>query len=228
VSQSDRWKAAVEHLRTVPTQAMQLWLHKPAPALGDYDPGAVVGGFVEPYDTWADMPQLVAQERVGGATVAYFCNVLADTPPPVRGHAGPWLAERNALVRAQALRFLTRDIGTLWPNAVHPLTGEFDWDMLVAPMGADGPNRLDAQYLRANVEPSERYVLSVPGSCACRIRPDQTDFENLYAVGDWTSCGLDAGCVEAAVTSGMLAANAIHRTHGDPAHVEPIVGEEAP
>ena len=50
--------------------------------------GIVVSGFVEPFDTWADMSQLAAQEKVNGSTtVAYFCNVLADAPPPARGEA---------------------------------------------------------------------------------------------------------------------------------------------
>ena len=31
----------------------------------------------------------------------------------------------------------------------------------------------------------------------------------MTIAGDWTACGLDAGCVEAAVMSGMLAAHAI-------------------
>jgi uncharacterized protein with NAD-binding domain and iron-sulfur cluster len=92
----------------------------------------------------------------------------------------------------------------------------------------EGPDRLKAQYLRANVEPSERYVLSVPGSGEHRIAPDDTGFSNLYAVGDWTACVIDAGCVEAAVISGILAANAIHRTHGDPSNAAQIIGLEGP
>lgn len=218
ISSSARWKDAVDHLRTVPTQAMQLWLDRPVTDLSDVDPGAIVSGYVEPFDTWADMPQLVSQERVeGSATVAYFCNVLADAAPPQRGQADPWLEAQKELVQAQALRFLTHDIAPLWPHAVDPITGQLDWQRLVAP-----------PYLRANVEPSERYVLSVPGSGRHRIRPDDTGFANLYAVGDWTACELDAGCVEAAVISGILAANAIHRTHGDPTDAEPIVGEGGP
>jgi uncharacterized protein with NAD-binding domain and iron-sulfur cluster len=226
-----RWKAAVDHLKTVPTQAMQLWLNKPADALGDVDPGTVVGGFVEPYDTWADMPHLVPAEKVGdSATVAYFCNVLADSQPlPARGAADDWLALQRELVRAQALRFLRYDIATLWPNAFDPVKRDFRWELLVDPDGGAGEERLKRQYLRANVEPSERYVLSVPGSSAHRIPPDQTGFANLYAVGDWTSCILDAGCVEAAVISGMLAAEGIHRGYVDAAYEEPlIVGRGSP
>jgi uncharacterized protein with NAD-binding domain and iron-sulfur cluster len=208
---------------------MQLWLDRPATELADVESGTVVSGFVEPFDTWADMSQLRDQERVSdAATVGYFCNVLSDTPPPQRGQAKAWLEEQKALVRAQAERFLTRDIAALWPGAVDPISGEFRWERLVAPAGNGGIDRLDAQYLRANVEPSERYVLSVPGSSEHRIAPDDTGLANLYAVGDWTACGINAGYVEGAVISGMLAANAIHRTHGDAAHVEPIIGLEGP
>ena len=229
VAQSPRWAATVKHLKTVPTQAMQLWLDRSAEDLSDIEDGAVLGGYVEPYDTWADMAHLVSQEQVPGCeTVAYFCNALIDAPPPTRGQAQLWLDDRRALVRELALRFLKRDIGTLWPKAVDPLTGEFAWERLIAPAGVEGEARLDHQYLRANVEPSERYVLSVPGSAAHRIDPGDTGFSNLYAVGDWTDCTLNAGCVEAAAISGMVAANAIHNALGDPANVEAITGREGP
>jgi uncharacterized protein with NAD-binding domain and iron-sulfur cluster len=224
-----RWLQAVRHVLTVPTQALQLWLDRTAWELAEAEDGTVVSGFVEPFDTWADMPQVVAQERVAGSrTVAYFCNVLPDTPAPPRGEADAWLDEQDALVRAQAVRFLTRDIGSLWPDAVDPITGALLWDLLVASPNRTGPDRIDDQYVRANVEPSERYVLSVPGSSRYRIAPGDTGLDNLYAAGDWTACGLNAGCVEAAVISGMLAANAIHRSHGDPGQVEPIIGLDGP
>ncbi len=226
-----RWRAAVQSIETVATQAIQLWLKQPAGALGDFGAGIVVGGFFEPFDTWSDMHQLVDQEDVAGSrTVAYFCNVLADPPgpPPPRGQADAWLAERTALVRTQALQFLRRDIASLWPDATDPLSRELHWDLLVDPSGATGSDRFDAQFLRANVEPSERYVLSVPGSSACRIAPDDTGFGNLYAVGDWTACTLDAGCVEAAAISGMLAANGIFRSIGANAEQTTIIAGSGP
>jgi len=48
---------------------------------------------------------------------------------------------------------------------------------------------------------------------------------NLTVAGDWTACGLDAGCVEAAVMSGMLAAVAIT---GDEKALEAIIGYDHP
>ena len=221
---SARWADAVDYIRTVPTQAMQLWLAQP---VANVAAGTVLSGFVEPFDTWADMDQLVVQEEVTGSeTVAYFCNVLADAPPPPRGNADEWLGDQLELVRFQAQRFLSGDIADIWPESVNEITREFDWNLLVSPSGQTGPDRLNDQYLRANVEPSERYVLSVPGSSAYRFQPDETGFGNLYAVGDWTECGLNAGCVEAAVISGMLAANAIHTAYGDPANVDEVIGFE--
>ncbi|WP_445188782.1 FAD-dependent oxidoreductase [Pseudonocardia sp. Cha107L01] len=229
VSHSKAWSEAVEKIETVPTQALQLWLTEPASTLSDHADGSVVGGFAEPYDTWADMGHLKAQERVGAATVAYFCNVLVDTPPPPRGpDANAWLKDQDALVRAQAVRFLRRDIRHLWAHALDPVTGEFDWNRLVAPPGVVGEARLDYQFLRANVEPSERYVLSVPGSSAHRIHPGDTGFGNLYAAGDWTACGLDAGCVEAATMSGLLAANAILAKVGATTEIRYIIGYDGP
>ena len=150
----------------------------------------------------------------GSETVAYFCNVLADSEAPARGGADEWLAKQLELVREHGVRFVSRDLATLWPDGCNPLTRDLYWDRLVDPSGASGKERLDAQFLRANVEPSERYVLSVPGSSARRIAPDNTGFRNLFAAGDWTSCTIDAGCVEAAVISGMVAANGIHRAIG--------------
>lgn len=231
VDQSPRWKAAVCKIETVPTQAVQLWLNRTAGEFSGYADGAIVGGFTEPYDTWADMNHLCGQEpMVGAATVAYFCNALVETTPPPRGdpRVATWLEDQKELVRAQVLRFLKRDIRHLWPGAVDKVTGEFDWRLLVDRSGAEGEARLDAQFLKANVEPSERYVLSVPGSSAHRIHPSRTGFDNLYAAGDWTACGLDAGCVEAAVISGLLAANGIARRAGATGQVRHIIGYNGP
>ncbi len=225
---SDRWRQAVDALETVPTQAMQLWLTRPACELADVETGIVAGGYVEPFDTWADMQHLVGQERTGAATVAYFCNVIGDSEPPPRGAADAWLAQQQQLVRAHALQFLGRDIGSLWPKTVRSREGGFDWELLLDSSGGVGEARLDAQFLRVNVEPSERYVLSVPGSSAKRIAPDQTGFTNLYAAGDWTDCTLNAGCVEAAAISGIVAANGIYRSLGLDDHQQAIIGRSGP
>jgi uncharacterized protein with NAD-binding domain and iron-sulfur cluster len=74
----------------------------------------------------------------------------------------------------------------------------------------EGEDRFDSQFWRANVDPSERYVLSLPGSDKYRLRSDESGYDNLVLAGDWINCGLNAGCLEAAVMSGLQAANVIH------------------
>ena len=70
-------------------------------------------------------------------------------------------------------------------------------------------------------------VVGHPGAqhgALVRISPLDRTYDNLTVAGDWTSCGLNLGCVEAAVMSGMLAAHALS---GAPALSE-IVGYDHP
>ena len=53
------------------------------------------------------------------------------------------------------------------------------------------------------------YAQSVPGSDKYRLRPDESGYDNLVLAGDWTDSGINAGCIEAAVISGLQAANAL-------------------
>jgi hypothetical protein len=135
--------------------------------------------------------------------VAYLCGVLKHTGIGTQ-------ADADARVRENALGFLRQDARPLWPGGVGAGSGgQFDWDLLAADDGADGQARLDAQFLRANFQPTERYVLTRAGSVAYRLGAGESGFENLKMAGDWTRNGIDGGSVEAAVTSGMQAARAI-------------------
>ena len=98
VERLPQWKDMVDNLATVHTQAFQLWLSKTTDELLDASPGAVTGGFTEPFDTYSDMRQLIERESWDGRVlgIAYFCNVL-ETPP---GHPDPrdgcWRTERTS------------------------------------------------------------------------------------------------------------------------------------
>jgi len=232
VARDPRWRAMIDHVQTVATQALQLWMHADMGELGVPGDPMTVSGFVEPFDTWADMGHLIAQEssRRTPRALAYFCSVLPDPDgvDPVRVRDYP--AKASEQVRRNAIRFLSRDIGLLWPRAVRA-TGEFRWDLLADPTDsvksrqyAGGEARLGSQYWRANVNPTDRYALSLPGSSAYRISPLDETYDNLTVCGDWTDCGFNAGCVEAAVMSGRLAAHAISQS---PA-LEDIVGFDHP
>jgi uncharacterized protein with NAD-binding domain and iron-sulfur cluster len=209
-----RWADMVKNLGTIYTQAFQLWLNHGLEDLGCDRPPATSGGYLEPFDTYADMQQLIEREdwRAGRVkSIAYFCNVL-QTPtelPSPNDHDLP--TRYSDQVKANALAFLSEAMAPLWPGGVDRYPTEFRWKLLVDDHDRDGEERFDSQFWRANVDPSERYVQSLPGTSKYRLAPDQSGFENLVFAGDWTRCGLNNGCVEAAVVSGLLAAAAVER-----------------
>jgi hypothetical protein len=217
VEGNERWKLMVEHMATTATQAMQLWVRRPASELGWWE-DAVVGGYDGPYDTFSDMPELVHQERVeGAATVLYLCSVLEDGPdgehPAPDDDVHEWVARRRLAVDRNAREFETRRAGRLWPGAVDPASDRLDEGIVID------------TFVRGNFQPSDRYVLSIPNSVRFRLDPGDTGYDNLVVAGDWTRCIINAGCVEAATISGMLAAEAVlARLEGTPPTRLPIIG----
>ena len=218
------WRRMLEEVGTVATQALQVWMKDPVDRLGWTLPPINISGYVEPFDTWADMSHLIAREAWEGeiGSVAYFCSVLPDSE--IAGGDDPRAATHDH-VRASAIRFLERDVGHFWPEVVD--AEGFRWDRLAtAPGDADktGPDRIDTQFWTANINPSDRYVLSLPGTLKYRISPLDRHFDNMTVAGDWTRCGHQAGCVEAAVMSGRLAAHALSLSPP----LEEIVGYDHP
>jgi uncharacterized protein with NAD-binding domain and iron-sulfur cluster len=204
------WRAMVDNVRTVATQALQLWLRDDEPHLGWSPPGVTMSGYVKPFDTWASMPQVIAAEDWPPGdephTIAYFCSTL-DAPWPTDESGPTYAEEHRRRVRDNARRFLDKHLGHLLPGAVR--NGSFRWELLCGGEGAGGPAALDSQFFVANVDPADRYVQSVAGTDGFRLRPDESGLTNLYLAGDWTDSGLNAGCIEAAVLSGLQAANAV-------------------
>jgi uncharacterized protein with NAD-binding domain and iron-sulfur cluster len=215
----------VEKVKSVPTQAFQIWMAEDMKQLGWSDGAVNLSGFVEPFDTWADMSHLTAEENnpQNVRAIAYFCSVLPDASLTADRASASYEDERHAEVKRNAIRFLNKDIAHLWPEAKD--AGQFRWSLLAAPDSApSGEARFDTQYWRANVNPTDRYTLSLPGSLAYRISPLDHTFDNLTVAGDWTNCGFNEGCVEAAVISGKLAAHAISQSPP----LEEIVGFDHP
>ncbi|MFP5289219.1 MAG: hypothetical protein ACLGI9_26015, partial [Thermoanaerobaculia bacterium] len=166
---------------------------------------------VEPLDTWADMTQLLARESwPPGQTprgLSFFVSAMRDDPGQPLPPDPLYPPTQTRRVTGEAVQLFESHVGHVWPNAVG--AGGFRWDVLQAPPSVTGPARLELQYLRANIDPNERYVLSVPGSSVHRLLSGASGFENLYLAGDWVYTGLNAGCMECAVMGGMQASRAI-------------------
>jgi hypothetical protein len=196
------WRRMVDEVATVATRSAQLWLDATEADLGWHGPsGVTLSGFGNSFDTWASMTHLLPREgwpSPGGPhSLAYLCGAMPDTDPDTGTEA----------VGRTLTRFLDEEVGALWPAARD--AGGFRWELLWDDEGRTGPERLRGQYVRANLDPSDRYVQAMPGSGRYRLAPGATGFANLAVAGDWTACGFDAGCVEAATRSGVLAARAI-------------------
>lgn len=214
-----RWKEMVGSVKTVMTQAFQVWMSEDPASLGwRYDPTGMAVTYVEPLSTLWNMDQLLDREawpeRFGLRNIGYVCGVLQDERGDTQERA-----DRRA--KAAAIAWLESAAAELWPDAVDE-DGVLDWSLLVDPEEREGAARFDAQYWRANFNPTERYVLSVAGSTSKRIPAGESGFDNLYLAGDWVRTGFDAGCIEAATMAGLQAARAIC------GHPTTIVGEEDP
>ncbi len=215
------WRDMTTHIRTVATQAFQIWLRPDEPALGWAEPGVTVSAYTRPFETWASMPQTLWAEdwpeddRPG--TVAYFCGSL-EAAWPTTEKGADYARRYEQQVHAEAADYIDRHLGVYFPAAVG--AQGFAWHLLSGANGHRGSSALATQHVSVNVDPSDRYVQSVPGTDQYRLRPDESGYDNLVLAGDWTDSGMNAGCIEAAVMSGIEAANALlgrgryHRIRG--------------
>jgi uncharacterized protein with NAD-binding domain and iron-sulfur cluster len=216
---SQKWRDMVTQVKTVTTQGGQLWLK---PNLGQMGwprslPEPVVGTYVEPLDTYADMTHLVEKENWPENNypyhLAYFTGVMLDPGiPDAKDYGFP--AQQKALNDQRVEQFLNNDIGPLWPNATKP----------------DHPEGLDeslviSRFWRINIYPTERYVLSLPNSTQYRLKADESGFENLFLTGDWIRNGFNAGAIEPTVISGLQTARAVLKAGFDLPYRQEILGE---
>jgi uncharacterized protein with NAD-binding domain and iron-sulfur cluster len=193
IAANPRFAAMVKNVLTVRTEAYQLWMKTDLAGLGWPGASPVFGNFVDPMNTWSDMTHLLPREEIAAETgiqnIAYLCGPMPDAidpdPASVTAHVRQ---SASAVVEALAQSF--------WPGSAGA-GGQFKAELVAM------------DYIRGNVNPSDRYVLSVAGSTEFRLRPDESGFSNLTLTGDYTRNGWNAGCVEATVMGGMLASHLI-------------------
>jgi uncharacterized protein with NAD-binding domain and iron-sulfur cluster len=213
IERNDRWKTMVNTSATVQTQAMQLWLRPTLSELGWKDGSDVMIVYQEPFNSWGEMSELLPMENWPPAdapgSLEYFCGAL-EGPDRAPLDNPNYPEETYQRVKQNAMNWLNNYIGQIWPAATSKENpGGLDYQLLIDFNDQKGVERLDFQYLRANVDPSERYVMSLPKTIEHRLRADGSGFSNLVLAGDWLISGVNGGCVEAAVQTGMVASRAI-------------------
>ncbi|MGE2689567.1 FAD-dependent oxidoreductase [Mycolicibacterium pulveris] len=221
IADRPEWQEMTTHVRTIATQGLQIWLRPDHTELGLAAPAVTTSGYIPPIDTFSSMPQTLWAEdwpdHDRPQTVAYFCGALdVEWSPTIDQDA---YAQRcRQIAEAEALNFLDNLVGVHLPGAV--TDRGFAWHLLTGADGRRGAEALATQHLSVNIDPSDRYVLSLPGTDDYRLRSDEAGYDNLVLAGDWTDSGLNSGCIESAVLSGLQAANAIlghgrfHRIRG--------------
>ena len=199
IAQKRAWRKMTEALRTTATQSLQTWTTASAAAMGWQKPGMVGGYDISNLDSWADISEVLATESWPAnrdvVSEQIWCGPLPcpDALPPASQHDYP--AEQQAIVDAGAETFLTDDLRFFFPDA-------FDG-------GAIKPGLIASQYNRANVDPSERYTLTVRDSTRHRLTAGGSTYANLALTGDWIANGQNLGSFEATTISGMLASHAL-------------------
>jgi uncharacterized protein with NAD-binding domain and iron-sulfur cluster len=231
IAASPQWKASVENVGLVRTQALQLWMNRSLADSGWTKPRGILSGYVEPFDTWSDMSDLIQRERWPAEAqvrqIAYFCNAIPDDPAQAdfSGNSAYPAAERQSVL-ASSRKFLDGPLLPILPKAEDPATpGHFNDAFLVNCSPGSGLSAFESQFFRINIDPTELYVLSLPGTAYHRLASHQSGFANLYLAGDWTLTDLNIGCIEAAVISARMAARAIS---GSPAHIYGAFGSITP
>lgn len=202
-------RLASEKLKTVRTQSAQLWFLPTAEGLGWKFEPTVLTGYQKPFDTWADLSVTLRYENpagIGPGSVQYLCAVMPEDAP---GESLKNQAMADLQVATNLSGWLTQAGPGLWPSAFNSRTGAFEASLL-CPFGATKATDIfAAQWFTGNIDPSSRYVLSLPGTTRYRPPAAIPGLNNLVVAGDWLHTGLNFGCVESAVIGGLQAARAI-------------------
>ncbi len=227
ITKNTAWQNMVNNVIPVSTIAFQLWLNSSIQEMQwPYiaDGLALLGSYQEPYDTWADMSDLIGRENwPQGYTpqnIAYFCGptpqpnaseILQNAQQSNFGDASFPDTQTNMAIQF-ALDYLQQLSAHIWPG-IWQGQSSFDFSKLIDINNGQGTARFNDQFFRANIDPTELYVMSFTGSSDYRLKTDQTEsFGNLYITGDWIDNGFNAGCIEATVMAGLQTARAISGT----------------
>lgn len=186
--------AASKGIVTIPTQSIQLWFDQPLAQLGWTSGRMMLGSFDRPFNSCADMAQVLPYESLPGERAVLYMSDVYEGQTADQAAA-------DAQVRTQAIGWVQASLPTLLPG--------FSWPHLLDPENGLGSNRFDAQYWRANITGTEQYVASAPGTVALRPSADGAGVENLLLASDWVITEENQGCVEGAARSGVTAAMAI-------------------
>jgi hypothetical protein len=209
IAQSPAFADWINKTDIIPSMGVQLWSDKTLAGLGWADDKPALVSGPEYLNIWADMSQVLPFEG-GPAPKPKSLHYLTGTyktelyKQPKSAVGTP--ATAAADLRAKTVTWLNGASQNWWPLAQKG--GQFDWAVLNDPANGVGEARLDGQYQRANIDPTECCTLAAPGVTQFRLHADGSGFTNLVLCGEGTAFGLTTS-FEGAVMSGAAASRAI-------------------
>jgi uncharacterized protein with NAD-binding domain and iron-sulfur cluster len=217
MARSARFRDFVTHVGIVPTQSVQLWCGKSTHDMGWQRGKAATVSGPEYLNIWADMTPVIAFEpwqAPAPRSLHYLTGTYKTTLFKEPSSKAAVRQTARDEIRTQAIEWLNTLSYPLWPQASNE--GSFDWEVLRAPGAAKCEARFDAQFWRANIDPTECCTLSAAGTTKYRLHPHESGFDNLYLAGEGTRHGFNTTAIEGAVMSGAAASRAIC---GEPATI---------
>ena len=213
------WDALNKGVPTTPTQAAQIWLNESTRALGWTEVAGTEryasANFPNPMNAMVAFDDVIeyenwpADQRPEG--LIYLCSQIQ----PINGYDHTADLCRVKANMASSVRLMGNFLphGRLVPEECHDWM-TLDFNKVFDPDDGNGLERLEVQYVRANMDPMEAYVQAPEGSESHRFHSWDTGLANMVAAGDWIKTGFNLGSFESAVTGGKLAAFALGGDEG--------------
>ena len=183
----EEWEFLLAPEHNVETVSGQIWTPQPSARL----PFILVGSDERAFPSLADMSHQLRFDRSGAKGLFFLVGQAMRVP-------GQSERQATRLAEASLDRFIVDN-----PFGLSDKLG----------FGAPGMRA----HVQCNQQPSDLYVLSPPHLVNRRPRASFDQVDNLALAGDWVRTGLDFGCAESAVLSGLQAANKLRGVEAMPA-----------
>ncbi|MEM6687560.1 MAG: hypothetical protein AAF617_17415, partial [Bacteroidota bacterium] len=224
IANNEAWNNMYTHVKSIPTMGMQLWIKPTLKELGMnlQDWGFPEGSlpnlvtYADPQYSYIDMSQVMPfedwnEDNKPGVLIYYTGSFLdPEVVPPYSDHNYPHQQKERVMRISE--QWLRDKMGWFFPNATtleYPEGMKFDVIYDFGKNATTDYGKLQTQFFRANVNPTDRYTLSLPGTNKYRLKTHETGFDNLVITGDWINFGVNVGYYEGAIVSGLQAGQAI-------------------
>ncbi|MEL6812238.1 MAG: NAD(P)-binding protein [Bacteroidota bacterium] len=223
IDNNEAWHNMYHHVKSIPTMSMQLWIEPTLKELGmnlpdwGFPEGALPNlvTYADPQYSFIDMSQVMPYEDWNGkepGVLIYFTGSFLDPEviPPYSDQKYPH--EQLERIMRVSEQWLRDKMGWFFPKATtleYPEGMRLDVIHDFSKHAETDYAKLKTQFFRANVNPTDRYTLSLPGSNKYRLKADESGFDNLIITGDWINFGVNVGYYEGAIVAGLQAGQVV-------------------